>query len=120
MPRETLKARRDRECNAATRQNLQAARSMAFAAPCVILRGGQDDLTPIFWSWQRTKNGRCLLREPLESENVSPAILRWALGVVEILFSINAAFSHQDVISSVVWGRPRGQGESRREDHLRE
>src|SRR5260370_40831267 len=56
---------------------------MAFAAPGVILRGGHDDLTPIFWSWQRTKNGRCLLREPLISENVLSAALRCrALGTV--------------------------------------
>jgi hypothetical protein len=68
---------------------------MAFAAPCVILRGGRDDLTPISWSWQRTKNGRYLLPAQLISENVLSTTLRCrTLEECHRKFiSINAAFS---------------------------
>jgi hypothetical protein len=65
-----LKARRGRECNAATRQS---ARSTALPEPRVSLRGGPDDLTPIFWGWQRTKIEAALLREPPRSEKIWPA-----------------------------------------------
>jgi hypothetical protein len=69
---------------------------MAFAAPRVILRGGRDDLTPIFWSWQRTKNGRCLLRELLKSENghMRYPTLKRSEKCHRKFISIYAAFSH--------------------------
>jgi hypothetical protein len=64
---------------------------MAFAAPRVIRRCGREDLTPIFWIWQRTKNGRSFLRE-LVSVGY-PTLLRARKNVIKKSISIDATFS---------------------------